>query len=84
MDTTILSTATARKPTEADRSASEHQFPGMGARPQDIFCIRCGHEADFNHRKEWLSCEGPCFACNSTGHVGKVSLSERSTTHCPF
>lgn len=49
-------------------------FPGIGARPEDTLCIRCGMEACIAHRKNISGCNRECFLCKTKAHPGKVRL----------
>ncbi|KAF2174925.1 hypothetical protein K469DRAFT_685157 [Zopfia rhizophila CBS 207.26] len=49
-----------------------NDFPGLGARPEDSHCIRCGKLADRAHRREWLNCPDKCFLCRGRKHYGKA------------
>ncbi|KAF2012439.1 hypothetical protein BU24DRAFT_452870 [Aaosphaeria arxii CBS 175.79] len=48
------------------------EYPGVGARHQDTFCIRCGFKTPLDHRLDPFKCTLACFCCGQNAHSGKA------------
>ena len=49
-------------------------FPGLGMRPEDTHCIRCGKEVNLTNRQNPRGCNRSCFLCGINQHMERVSL----------